>query len=486
MKSRLLGQLACLGNLGLMVFLAGCANFSPDGGMGTVQAIAATELGKNVGRIQSDAEAAEVHARVRALLRRPLGVENAVQVALLNNRGLQASFAELASAEAEAVQASLPPSPTISLARLTATRELEIERQVVVNVLGLLTLPRRAEIAELRFKQARLRAAEAMLRLAADTRRSYYRAVAASQLVGFLDQSKTAAEAASELSRKLGETGAINKLNQAREHVFYAELGTQLATARLRRETEREQLTRLMGLWGTDAQYRLPAALPDLPGRPKTMRQIEAEAIERRIDLTIARMELDTLAKSLGLTRATRFVTDLEVAGMRDYERKTEINDLGEAETERTKWKGIEVEFQIPIFDFGESRERQAEALYMRAVHRLAKLAVDIRSEARSAYRTYRAAYDISLQYRNEVLPLRKTISDETLLQYNAMLADPSELLVDARGRVTSNNAAIEANRDFWLATVNLRTAIIGGGSGGGGEAEAATAAAPQAEAGGH
>jgi outer membrane protein TolC len=470
-----------------MVLLSGCASFSPDGGMDTVQAIATAELGKDVARISSDSDAAEVHARVQGLLRGTLRIDNAVQVALLNNRGLQAAFSELASAEAESVQASLPPSPTISLARLTATRELEIERQIIINVLGLLTLPRRAEIARTRFAQARLRAAEATLRLAADTRRAYYRAVAAAQLVGFLEEAKTAAEAASELTRKLGETGAINKLNQAREHAFYAELGTQLATARLRRETEREQLTRLLGLWGSDVQYRLPAALPNLPPRPKTMRQIEAEAIERRIDLAIARLELEALAKSLGLTKATRFVSDLEVAGMRNYERKTEINDAGEAETERTKWTGIEVEFQIPIFDFGESSERQAEAVYTRAVHRLAGLAVNIRSEARSAYRTHRAAYDISMQYRNEVLPLRKVISDETLLQYNAMIADPSELLVDARSRITSNAAAIEAKRDFWLAAVNLRTAIIGGGAGAGGETEGTTsAAAPQAEAGGH
>jgi outer membrane protein TolC len=486
MKGRRLGQLVCFGNLGLMLLLSGCASFSPDGGMDTVQAIAATELGKDVTRIRSDADAAEVDARVQELLRGTLGVDNAVQIALLNNRGLQAAFAELAAAEAESVQASLPPSPTISLARLTATRELEIERQIIINVLGLLTLPRRAEIARTRFAQARLRAADAMLRLAAETRRAYYRAVAAAQLVSFLEEAKTAAEAASELTRKLGETGAINKLNQAREHAFYAELGTQLATARLRRETEREQLTRLLGLWGSGIKYRLPASLPNLPPRPKTMRQIEAEAIERRIDLAISRIELEALAKSLGLTQATRFVSDLEVAGMRNYERKTEINDAGEAETERTKWTGIEVEFQIPIFDFGESSERQAEALYMRAVHRLAELAVNIRSEARNGYRTYRAAYDISLQYRNEVLPLRKIISDETLLQYNAMIADPSELLVDARNRIASNSAAIEAKRDYWLAVVNLQTAVIGGGAGAGGEEGGATAAAPQAEAGGH
>ena len=477
MEGRLLGRLARLGNLGPMLLLTGCASFSPDGGMGAVQAIATTELGKNVGRMQSDADATEIQTRVRTLLRGPLGVEDAVQIALLNNRGLQVSFAELAVADAERVQASLPPSPTISLSRLAATGYLEIERQVIVNVLQLATLPRRAEIAEVRFAQARLRSGEAVLRLAAETRRSYYRAVAAGRLVGFLEESKTAAEAASELSRKLGETGAVNKLNQAREHAFYAELGTQLATARLRRETEREQLTRLMGLWGSDVQYRLPAALPELPARPKTLRQIEADAIEQRIDLCVARMELDALAKSLGLTTATRFVTDLEVAGISKFERDG---------ADRTKSKGAEVEFQIPIFDFGEARERQAEALYMRAVHRLAELAVNIRSEARTAYQTYRAAYDISMQYQKEVLPLRKIISDETLLQYNAMIADPSELLVDARNRISSNVAAIEAKRDFWLATVNLRAAVIGGGAGSGGETEVATRAAPQAEAGGH
>src|SRR5688572_27018618 len=136
MKGRRLGRLACVGHFGLMLVLSGCGSFSPDGGMSTVQAIATTELGKEVGRILSDADAAEVDARMKALLRGTLSIDNAVQIALLNNRGLQAAFAELAAAEAESVQASLPPSPTISLARLTATRELEIERQIIINVLG--------------------------------------------------------------------------------------------------------------------------------------------------------------------------------------------------------------------------------------------------------------------------------------------------------------------------------------------------------------
>ncbi len=478
-------RLRSLASFGVVLSLGGCATFSPDGGMDTVQSIAAAELRKDVGRIRSTADDAEAQARVRALLRTPLGVESAVQVALFNNRGLQAAFAELAATEAEGVESALPPSPVVSLARLANPSALEIERQVVVSALALFTLPGRRDIAEERFRQAKLKAAEAILRLAAETRRAYYRAVAAAQLVSFLQESRGSAEAASELIKKLGETGAVNKLSQAREHAFYAEIVGQLATARLRQDAERERLTRTLGLWGADIQYRLPAALPNLPAQPRTVRQIEAEAIERRIDLAIARMELDILAKSLGLTRATRLVSDLEVAGLDSREKET-IVENGERSTDRLHRHGVEVEFQIPIFDFGEAKERRAEEIYMQAVHRLAERAVNIRSEVRLAYKGYRGAYDISMHYRNEVLPLRQTISDETLLQYNAMIADPSELLTDARARIASNAVAIEAKRDYWLATVDLHAAIVGGGvTGGEIEAQSATAG-PQPEAGGH
>ena len=190
MCDRVSRRLRCLGSMGLILALNGCASFSPDGGMETVQSITTAELGKDVGRIRSDADEAEARARVKALMRAPLSAGGAVQIALLNNRGLQASFAELAATEAEGVQASLPPSPKFSLARLVATRELEIERQVVVNVLALLTLPRRRELAEGRFSQAKLRAAEATLRVAAETRRAYYRTVGAAHLVRFLEESR--------------------------------------------------------------------------------------------------------------------------------------------------------------------------------------------------------------------------------------------------------------------------------------------------------
>ena len=436
--------------------LSGCAAFAPDGGMAVVASIAGPELRKEVValRTQDDAEAAR--ARIEQLISRALTADAAVQVALLNNRGLQAAYNELGLAEARFVEARLPPNPTFSVERLSSAAELEIERRIVANILALATLPARAEIAAGRFHQAQLRAAEETLRTASETRRAYYRAVAARQLVGFLTQAKSAAEGAAQIARRLGETGTLNKLDQAREQVFYAEVTAQLAIARQNAISERERLIRLMGLWANEIAFTLPHALPPLP-RVRSLPLIEVDAIRRRVDLQIARIEVETLSKSYGLSGATRFINLLEVAGI-----AKDVKERPSGDRERAR--GFELEFQVPIFDFGEVRVRQAEQSYIQAVNRLVERAINVRSEARDAYRSYRSTYDIARHYRNEVLPLRKIITEETLLRYNAMQIDVFALLTEVRQRTASNIAAIEAQRAFWLAETNLLTAMLGGG----------------------
>lgn len=465
--------------IGCGLLLSACQTFSPDGGMSLVADIAGHELNKSVVAMNTPEDAAASRARVDALLRKSLTADAAVQIALLNNRGLQAAYNELALAEATMVQASLPPNPTFTIERLSGPHEIEIEKRIIANILSLATLPIRADIAADRFRQAQLRAAEETLRIAADTRRAYYRAVAARELSRFLDQAKTAAQTASQLAKRLGETGGINKLDQAREHVFYAEITGQLAATRQRASSERERLVRMMGLWGRDLEFRLPTALPALPRRAMALPAIETDAVRRRVDLQIARLELDALAKSYGLTSATRFVNLLELSGIAKTVKDRETGA-------RTRDRGFELEFQIPIFDFGEVRVRQAEQTYMQALNRLAEKAVNVRSEARDAYRTYRSAYDIAAHYRREVLPLRQIISEETLLRYNAMQIDVFALLAEARQRINATITAADAQRDFWLATVDLSVAVVGGGmSAGGGEAARTSVAASGGE-GGH
>lgn len=459
--------------------LSGCAWFSPDAGMGVVAGIADQELQKDVLAIRTPEQAELAHDAVRKLLKRTLTADGAVQIALLNNRGLQAAYNELGIAEAAMVGASLPPNPSFSIERLSGPLEIEIEKRIVANILALATLPARAEVAADRFRQAQLRAAEETLRVAAETRRAYYRAVAAREQDRFLVQAKSAAETASRLAERLGETGAMNKLDQAREQVFYADITAQLAAARQRAASERERLIRMLGLWGYDLDFKLPSALPPPPRRARSLPAIEVEAIGRRVDLQVARIEVDALAKSYGLTQATRWINLLEASGIA----KTKI----ERETgERIRDRGFEVEFQVPLFDFGEVRVRQAEQTYMQAVNRLVEKAVNVRSEARDAYRTYRSTYEIAAHFRGEVLPLRKIISDETLLRYNAMQIDVFSLLTEARRRIDATIASIEAQRDFWLASADLAVAVAGGGMAGAGNEGSKPATASAGEGGAH
>jgi len=459
--------------------LGGCAAFTPDAGMSPVSSQVAGTIGKDTVKITSAADADGVQQRVKALLRRPLTADNAVQVALLNNRGLQAEYNLLGVSEAAFVEASLPPNPVIGIERLSTGASLEVERRVVANLLALLTLPARSDIAKTQFEAARHKAIEATFRTAADTRRAYYRSVASRQTVGFLDQARVSADAAADLTRSLGETGAAKKLDQARAGAFYAEVSNELAQARLKATSDREALTRMMGLWGGDIDYKLPGQLPPIP-RVRTAQQVEVDAVRKRVDLIAARLELDALAKSLGLTEATRFVSMIDAGWRGNYERTTT-----DGVRESSSPQGFELEVQIPIFDLGEVNVRRSRELYMQAVNRLLEKAVNVRSEARAAYLVYRGSHDIAQQYQNRILPLRRTINEQALLEYNGMLIDVFELLTTARESINSNVAAIAAKRDFFLATVDFETAIIGGGGSAstGGDSPVVTAAA---EGGGH
>jgi len=460
------------------IALAGCASFSPDSGMAVVSDVAGQTIGKDVAFVRSANDSERAGGTVRRLLGHPLTVDAAVQIALLSNKGLQAAYNELALAETDLVAQSLPPNPVFSISRISGNGASEVERQVVGDILALATLPFRSEIARERFRQAQLRAALETLRLAADVRRTYYRTVAANEMVGLLTDAKSTAESTAQLAKKLGETGSLNKLDQAREQVFYAETTAELATARQEASSARERLTRLMGLWGGDLGFRLPDRLPALPRHPRALPTIEADAVGHRIDLQIARMELTALEKSLGLTQATRFVTLLDVAGI--------AKRTSDPDSPPFRERGFDIQFQIPVFDGGEVRVRQAAESYNQTFNLLTEKAINVRAEARDAYRVYRSTYDIASHYQREILPLRQIITEEMQLRFSSMQIDVFALLTEARQRLASLRAAIDAKRAFWLAQSDLQTAVNGGGSAGARENPTTTAAAAPAAGGTH
>ncbi len=433
----------------------GCATLGPDAGVTPIQALvrphvgAAATQGLAVQRHEADTQRAA--QQVALLLQQPLSADNSVQLALLNNRGLQATLAELGIAEADWLQASRLPNPGFSFGRMNKGDERELERGLHLNLARLITWPLVQPLEQRRLDARRGAVAAEVLQLAADTRKAWVQAVAAEETLHYSVQVREAAEAGAELARRMATVGNFNKLQRAREQTFEAEAALRHAQAQAHRTATRERLIRLLGLWGEpSAALRLPARLPDLPAEPADRPDIERQAMAQRLDVQGARLAAEATARNLGLTRATRFVNVLELGLSR--------NSSNDSPTQ-TGW---EIGFELPLFDSGSARLAKAEALAMQAVHRAADTAINARSEVRQAYAQYRSAWDIAQHHRQVLVPLAQTVSEENLLRYNGMLIGVFELLADARAQIGTVQAAIDATRDFWLAQADLDMALVG------------------------
>lgn len=436
--------------LGLALALSGCASFSPDGGFGAVQQLSRERIGASPSYQRGAERSDAVQNRIQELLAQPLSAESCVELALLNNRELQARYADLGIAEADRVRAGRLPNPSLRWGRLSGGGHAEIDRGVVFDLLGLLTLPAVSQAERRRFEQAQLQAAIETVSLAGEARKAYLEAVAAQQMLGYFGQVKEAAEAASELARRMAAVGNFSKLAQLREQAFESDATLQLGRAKRQVAASREQLIRVLGLSGEQRQFSLPERLPDVPQQPMELGAAEQTALDQRLDVLLAKRQAEATAQALGLTRATRMVNVLN-AGWQDQRVSGE-----------PRLRGVEVELELPLFDFGSTRVARAEALYLQSLHRVAASGHQAQSEVREAYAAYRAAHEAALHYRDELVPLRQRISEENRLRYNGMLVSVFELLADAREQVQTVAAAVEAQRDYWLAEARLKAAISG------------------------
>lgn len=471
--------------IGLPLVLGACATAipgaytEPKAGFANVASQVSPAIGKRTVFAETQAENEALRKQVHAMVhRKTISADTAVQVALLNNKGLQASYANVGLSAAEAWQQSTPENPVVSLGILgIGAPELgayrAIEGLIRANILDATTRKQRRAIADANFRQAQLEAVNDTLALANQTRQAWVNAVSAFETVSYLKRAKATSDAGSELARRLGETGALNRAGQAREQAFNAELAGQLARARLDATMAKEELTRLMGLWGTEVNYFVPDALPALPRSIGRVTGVEAKALRNRVDLRVAKLGLEAQAKAFGLTDQTRIVSDLEIVGGFELEREAED---GETESETTPQ--VEIEFAIPIYDTGKARMRKAELMYLQSANVLAEKAVDVRSEARGAEAAYHASYKIARHYRDVLVPLRTTVEEEGLLSYNGMITNTFELLTDVRQKLAASLEAANAKRDFYIAQANVTAAIYGGGVAGGGGGEGAAVAA--------
>src|SRR5574338_194063 len=384
---------------------AGCATRAIDDNFAAVERYAQERGQVQPHWLRTEEARREAAAEVDRALPQPLSSDDAVRIALAYSPGFQTMLSEAAERSAQATRAALPPNPVFAFSHLFRSgggeRELEIERSLSISLLDLILLPARLERADARQRETRLATSAELVRRVAEARQAWVRAGAAGQSATYHAQVREAAEAGAELARRMQSTGNYSRLQRAREQAFYAEAAANEARARHAAAAAREALVRLLGLpAGQAARLQLPERLPDLPKAPRDEAEVARTALAERLDVQLARAQLDATARELDLTRVTSVVNGLEVGGV--------LN----TETGHPSKRGYELELPLPIFDFGDATRAGGEARYLAALNRTAQVAVDAESQVREAYGTYRTAWDLARHYRDEIVPLRKSIAD--------------------------------------------------------------------------
>lgn len=436
----------------LLMLVAGCTTVRPDADFEAVR----EQVGQRTGlqpqwrALQPDDQ--QIEERTQALLAQPLTVDTAVELTLLNNRRLQAAYEELGVARADLVQAGLLVNPV-----LTADLTFGINQPgqgvaiaLVQNFMRALQIPLRKRVAEAALEEAKFAVASEVIELVIDVKRAFVRAQAEEQLLEFDRSVVHATRLSAGLAQKLRAAGNLTDLDLANEVALFEDARVKLAADEAAAVVAHEELTALMGLWGSQATWSMEARLPD-PVEDLTLAGLESVAVSQRVDLAAARQATAVLSEGLGLTGLYGVLSDAEVG--------PEV----ERDIDGGIWSaGPLLSIPLPIFDQGQATRATALARLRQSEERFTALAVEIRSEVRRAYVRLQAARALASHYRRVVLPLRSRIVDQTQRHYNAMQLGAFQLLLAKQAQIDAGRAYLEIVKDYWLAYADLEGAVGG------------------------
>lgn len=436
---------------GLMFTLTACTSIPDDNGISEVQNQVDAQIGTDnpASRLQPENELTP--EQVSQILDSPISAGNAELLSMQLNPRVRSNLLKVGIAEADYAQAGRLRNPGFTYERST---EGDYSASLLFDIGGLLLMPLRREVELRRLNAARFEAAGSVIEHLANTRIAWIEAVTEQQLTRLVERSLESAAAANDMTRQMTALGHSAVSEAAESEIFLGEMRSTLTRQRLAEAAAREALIRQLGLWGLTARkLTFPVHLPKLPESPQEYDSVEGEAIERRIDVQVANANVEAMASNYDLTRLNPFLSSIEFGPV------LEKDDDG---TER----GYELELRIPIFDPGGISNAKARFVFEQAQAQAQSVAIAAASQAREALQTYRSYWDIARHYKEVLLPLRRRVSEEKLLNYNGMLLSVFDLLDDVRTAAELEASTIRASRDFWIAEAQLQLALTGSSPG--------------------
>ena len=435
--------------------LAGCARVDARRDFADVRQTVHDRTAQQVQWRSSSAEDAQADAAVRDLLSRPLDADTAVQVGLLNNRNLQASYEQLGVAQATLVRAGLLRNPVFDVDAkfLEGGGGTIVEMSFLQSLGDVLTMSLRKRLAASQVQESKARVTGDVLAVAGQVRRAFVELQAAQQMRELRQTTLAATDAAVTLARSMRDAGNTTALDLASQQAIWEQTKLDLAAAERQALSGRERLNALMGLWGRDATgWQVSARLPDPPADEPKLDSLERDAIEKSAALAAARQQVDRAFQSLRPAQRNALLNGLE-AGV-----------AAEHEPEGTWAIGPALAVPLPLFDQGQTAVALAASDFRAARQRYAAQAVEIRAAARAAAVDLRWARDRARYQRSVILPLREQIVDESQRQYNAMQIGAFQLLQAKQQQIDAAARYVELLRDYWLARAAVEQIAAGGG----------------------
>ena len=389
--------------------------------------------------------AARVHAPsidVSAALQKPIDSDAAVAIALANSPRLAAAMDALGIAGGDLASAlGLGPLDVTGALRFGKGHEYEVD--AVQNVLGLVAMPRRRAAARAELAATQATAAATALRLGARVKIAFGDLLAAQQEVELRQTAFDAADAAATLRERMRAAGTTTELAVARDRDAREQARIDLAKATAEVERAREPINALLGLTAHQTAWHATGTLRELPAQAPALDDLEQTAVAASLDLQAGRARTEAAEHRAGAAWLTALLPELGV-GVSAMDRDGDL-EVGPA-----------VPIGIPLFDQRAGARARANAELAERTHELAATDVELRAQARRARIAALAAYQEARQLHDVVLPLRQQIVDETLLHYNAMDADPFQLITARRALADAGHQYLDALRRYWAATAEV------------------------------
>ena len=437
-----------------VLLMVGCAT-RPSSSLPAVQRAVAERGAPAVGWPQSAEEQTASDRTVASILANELTPDAAVQIALLNNRGLRATLEDLGVAEADLMAAGRLHNPTFAASLRWPDhrpRSPNVGLSLVADLLDDLLIPVRKRVAREQLARAERRVSHEVLALAAEVKTAALTVQGRQQFRARLVAIGDVNAAAADLAQRQYDAGNINRLELVNQQVLAQETKLELVRTDAQLRADREKLNRLLGLAGSQTGWKMSEAMPAMPASEITFDHLEERALAQRLDLAAAKSQVTLAEAALGLRRNTRFLPASVGVGVET-----------EREVDGSRITGPTLEIGLPIFDQGQADMARLDAERRRAVSSFEALANDIRSEARQARDALLAARETAEYLETTLLPQRRLLLRETLLHYNAMQKSNYELLAAKERLLVAERESLEALRDYWIARAELERAIGGG-----------------------